>query len=327
MTASATRGLRRVLPVLAVGVAACSVQAAPSDPLAWLQRASQAARQASYEGTYVHTNGDRTSTIRITHINAGGEEHERVEPLDAATHEIVRRNEEMYCRFPDAKTVRLDPRITARFFPAIVAQSAESIATSYEVKLGKTERVLGYECQWIRLEPRDGFRYAQRLCAEVETGLVLRAKTLNESGQVIEQYTFTDLKLGPQVTRTDLKSIFRARNRQWLTDGQPRDEVTNAQTGWIVSKPPAGFHKITELKRTLPGRAQPVSQLVFTDGLASLSVFVEPNTSPSRSAEASSEDGTTTFFVRPFGDQLVTVLGEVPLATAREVARNVTRRP
>jgi sigma-E factor negative regulatory protein RseB len=161
----------------------------------------------------------------------------------------------------------------------------------------------------------------------VATGLILRSKTMNESGQVIEQYTFTDLKLGPQVARTDLKSIFRARNRQWLTDGQPRDEVTSAQTGWVLAKAPAGFQKVTELKRTLPGRAQPVSQLVFTDGLASLSVFVEPNTSPARSAEASSEDGTTTFHVRPFGDHLVTVLGEVPPATAREVARNVARRP
>jgi len=326
MTSPGTHGLRRVFPALAVGLA-CAAQAAPSDPLAWLQRASQAARQASYEGTYVHTNGDRTSTIRITHVNSGAEEHERVEPLDAATHEIVRRNDEMFCRFPDAKTVRLDPRITARFFPAIVAQPAETIAASYDVKLGKTERVLGFECQWIRLEPRDALRYAQRLCSEVGTGLILRSKTMNEQGQVIEQYTFTDLKLGAQVARTDLKSIFRARNRQWLTDGQPRDEVASAQTGWALSKPPSGFHKVTELKRTLPGRAQPVSQLVFSDGLATLSVFVEPNTAPARSAEASSEDGTTTFYVRPLGDHLVTVLGEVPLATAREVARSVARRP
>ena len=326
MRSTATHGLRRVLPALAVGVA-CSAQAAPSDPLAWLQRASQAARQASYEGTYVHTNGDRTSTIRITHVNSGNEEHERIEPLDAATHEIVRRNDEMFCRFPDAKTVRLDPRITARFFPSILAQSAERIAASYDVKLGKTERVLGFECQWIRLEPRDAMRYAQRICSEVGTGLILRSKTLNVQGNVIEQYTFTDLRLGQQVARTDLRSIFKARNRQWLSDGQPRDEVTSAQTEWSVPKPPPGFHKVTELKRTLPGRSQPVAQLVFTDGLASLSVFVEPNTAPARSAEASSEDGTTTFYVRPFGDHLVTVLGEVPLGTAREVARSVARRP
>lgn len=326
MSSQVTPGVRRILPVLAFGFA-CTAQAAPNDPLAWLQRASQAARQASYEGTYVHSNGDRTSTIRITHVNAAGDEHERIEPLDGQTLEFVRRNDEMFCRFPDAKTVRLDPRITTRFFPAILGVGADSIAASYDVKLGKSERVLGYECQWIRLEPKDAMRYAQRVCSEVSTGLIVRAKTLNEQRQVIEQYTFTDLKLGPQVARSDLKSIFKARTRQWLSDGQPRDEATNTETGWAVSQAPAGFKKITEIKRALPGRSQPVSQIVYTDGLASISVFIELNSVPPRTGEASSEDGTTTFFVRPMGEQLVTVLGEVPLATAQQVGRSVARRP
>lgn len=327
MRSAATPGARRILPALALGLA-CTAQAAPNDPLAWLQRASQAARQASYEGVYVHTNGERVSTVRVTHVNHGGDEHERIEPLDGANAlEIVRRNDEMFCRFPDAKTVRLDPRITNRFFPAIVSSPAETIAASYEVKLGKTERVLGFECQWIRLEPRDGLRFAQRLCSETGTGLILRAKVLNDQRHVIEQYTFTDLKLGPAaVARADLRSIFRARNRQWISDGQPRDEAATAESGWSVTKAPSGFQKVAELKRTLPGRTQPVSQIVLTDGLASMSVFVEPNTAPARTGEASSEDGTTTFFVRPMGDIIVTVLGEVPLATAQQVARSVSRR-
>jgi sigma-E factor negative regulatory protein RseB len=274
----------------------------------------------------VHTNGERISTVRITHVMSGSEEHERIEPLDGASHEIVRRNDEMFCRFPDAKTVRLDPRITTRFFPGILGTTAESIAASYDVKLGKTERVLGYECQWIRLDPRDALRFAQRICSEIASGLILRARTLNEHGLAVEHYSFTDLRIGPQVARTDLKSIFRARNRQWVTDGQPRDEVSSADTGWAVA-PPKGFHKVTELKRTLPGRPQPVSQIVLTDGLATLSVFVEPNGSPGRSAEAASEDGATSFFVKPMGDHVVTVLGEVPLATAQQVGRGVTRRP
>jgi len=326
MKSAPAPGVRRILPALALGFA-CSAQAAPSDPIAWLHRAAQAAKQASYEGTYVHANGDRISTVRVTHLTTPGEEHERIEPLDGPdTLEIVRRNDEMFCRFPDAKTVRLDPRITNRFFPAILAAGADTIAASYDVKLGKTERVLGYECQWIRLDPKDGMRFPQRLCSESATGLILRAKVLNAERHVIEQYTFTDLKLGDKSGRADLKSIFKARSRQWLSDGQPRDEATNAETGWAVTKAPAGFNKVAELKRTLPGRAQPVSQLVLTDGLASMSVFVEPNPTPTRTSEASSEDGTTTFFVRPMGDQLVTVLGEVPLATAQQVARSVAKR-
>src|SRR3954464_14871295 len=166
MRLAVVHGARRILPALAVGVA-CGTQAAPAtDPIAWLQRAAQSARAASYEGVYVHTNGERTSTVRVTHVNSAGDEHERIEPLDDASLEIVRHNDETFCRFPDAKTVRLDPRITNRFFPNLISASAEAIAQAYEVKLGKLERVLGYECQWLRLEPRDALRYPQAICAE-----------------------------------------------------------------------------------------------------------------------------------------------------------------
>ena len=326
MTARGAARVRLWLPALMLGLA-CQARAAAPDGQAWLQRAVQASRNVSYAGTFVHTNGDRISTVRVTHTNNNGDEHERIEALDGAPYEIVRHNEEMFCYFPDAKTVRLDRRVNARFFPSLFRADAAVIAASYEVKIGKPERVLGYECRWLDLDPRDNLRFTEKLCAEVNTGLVVRAKTLNETGQVIEQYTFTDLRMGPQVARGDVKSIFEARVKQWSTDAQPREEAKGVDTGWVVNNPPAGFRKAAELRRTLPGRGQPVSQLIFSDGIASMSVFVEPNASPARTAEASTEDGTTTFFVRPMGDQLVTVLGEVPLAAAQQVGRSVAHRP
>ena len=315
------------LPAIALGVA-CTAQAAPgNDPFAWLQRAASSARSANYAGTFVHTNGERTSTVRITHVNVGNEEHERIEPLDGAPLDIVRRNDDMFCRFPDAKTVRLDRR-TSRFFPSILRASPEAIAKSYEVSLGANERILGYECRWLRLSPKDNLRFEHRLCSEVGTGLVLRARTVNEQRKVVEQYTFTDLRMGNQVARpAEVRSAFEQRVRQWRADPKSVEAVETGDSGWAVASIPPGFTKVTEIRRVLPGRTQPVSQIVMTDGLASLSVFVEPNNAPARSAESSSEDGTTAFFVRPVGEHVVTVLGEVPLATAQQVGRSVARRP
>jgi sigma-E factor negative regulatory protein RseB len=286
-----------------------------------------AARTSSYAGTFVHTSGERTSTVRIAHAVIDGVEHERVEPLEGLPHEIVRRGDEMICYFPDAKTMRLDRRVTARFFPSIFRGSPETIAENYTLKMGNVERILGMDCQWIRLDPKDALRFAQRLCAEVSTGLLLRAKTLSERKHVIEQYTFTDLRMGPHVARSEVKPTFQSRVKQWITDAQPLDEAKGADTGWEVTKAPAGYRKITELRRMLPGRQQPVSQIVLSDGLASMSVFVEPAGMPARPAEASSEEGTTSFFVRPAGDHVVTVLGEVPIAAAQQVGRSVSRRP
>jgi sigma-E factor negative regulatory protein RseB len=319
--------LRALIPVLAVG-ATFSAQANPisDDPLAWLQRAAASARTASYSGTFVHTNGERTSSFRISHMIVNGAEHERIEPLEGPPQEIVRRNDEMFCYFPDSKTVRLDRRVSARFFPSIFRAPPEVIAENYSPKLGKVQRVMGYECQWVRLEPKDALRFAQRLCSELTTGLVVRSLTVDAQNKVIEQYFFTDLKLGPQVARSDVKPSFSARLKQWVTDAKPREESKAVDTGWSVTNAPAGYRQVSEIRRTMPGRTQPVSQLVLTDGIASMSVFVEAAGSPAR-AEAANVDGTTSFFVRPAGDHVITVLGEVPLAAAQQVGRSVARRP
>jgi sigma-E factor negative regulatory protein RseB len=183
------------------------------------------------------------------------------------------------------------------------------------------------DCQWIRLDPKDALRFPQRLCVEVTTGLLLRARTLNERKQVIEQVTFSDLRLGQQVARSEVKATFSSRVKQWITDAQPRDEAKGADTGWEVAKLPPGYRKVGELRRTLPGRPQPVSQIVLSDGLANISVFVEPAGMPVRPSEATSAQGTTSFYQRPSGDHVVTVLGEVPILAAQQVGRSVARRP
>lgn len=323
------RGLAAALPALALVGAALPAAANPgNDPLAWLQRAADSARTTTFAGTVVHMTPERTSTSRITHVFLSGSEHEKIESLDGPRREIVRHNEELQCFYPDAKTVRLDRRVTARFFPAVVTGPVPAIAESYVVKLGDVERVLGQDCRWIHLDPRDALRYAQRLCAELGTGLVMRAKTLGKRGQVIEQFTFTDLRLGAQVSRGEVKSTFYSQSKDWRTDTQPRDEVKEVDTGWTVAAIPPGFRKVKEMSRRLPGRDKPVSQIVYSDGVATFSVFVEPLANGARPAESTTtEEGDLSVFVGPVGEGQVTVLGEVPPATAQQVGRSVGRRP
>jgi sigma-E factor negative regulatory protein RseB len=299
---------------------------APEDPMSWLQRITDSGRNTAYAGTFVHTNGNRTSTVRVTHRVVGGEEHERIEPLDGPPIEIVRKNEEMFCYLPDAKMVRLDRRVTARLFPSLFRAKPEVIARNYQARLDGAERIVGHECQWIYLEPKDKFRFAQRLCAEVATGLPLRAHTLNDKQQVIEQFTFTDLRIGGSASRGGVRSLFEARTKKWQTDARPLDEAKGADTGYRVSYPPAGFSEVSQMQRVFPGRPEPVAQIVLSDGLASMSVFVE-RTATAVGAETLKEEGALTFFVRPAGEYVITVLGEVPMAAAKQVARSITRKP
>ena len=321
------RRFAAALPWLALCAGLPAAAQSPSiDPLVWLQRSAASARQATYSGTVMHVQGERTTTSRITHVFISGSEHERIESLDGPRREIVRRDDQLQCYFPDAKTIRIDRRVTARFFPSLVGGPPEAIAENYKLALGNVERVLGQDCQWIHLDPKDALRYAQRLCAELGTGLLLRAKTLGAKQQVLEQYGFTDLRVGRDVSRSEVKSSFLPQSKDWKRDVQPPDEPKPGSTGWTIGAPPPGFRLVGEMQRTLPNRPLPVTQLVLSDGFATMSVFVEPMSNPPRAAEATSEDGALSVFVRPMGDHLVTVLGEVPPAAAQQVGRSVGRQ-
>ncbi len=323
------RVLAAVLPALAL-VAAMPARAADPepgvDPLTWLQRAAAAARETTYAGTIVHMQGARTSTSRITHVNISGSEHERIESLDGPRREIVRRDDQLQCYFPDAKTVRYDRRVSGRFFPSLVAGPVDALPSSYRLSLGQVERMGGQECQWVLLEPKDALRYAQRLCAELGTGLLLRAQTLGAKGQVLEQYAFADLRVGRDVSRGEVKSTFVAQSKSWRRDVQaPPVPARPGSAGWTVGAPPPGFRLVGEMLRTLPHRPAPVTQFVLSDGIAAMSVFVEAATGPKRTAEAVNRDGALSVFVRPVGDHVVTVLGEVPPAAAQQAGRSVAK--
>ena len=233
----------------------------------------------------------------------------------------------MYCYQPDSKTMRLDRRISGKFFPALLNGTPQSIMESYRVRVGSTERISGHDCQWVILEPKDALRFLQNLCAEIGSGLLVRAKMLNSRNQVIEQFTFTELRLGKDATRDFGRSHFKSRLQEkqngWQTDDSAQRELKNTDTGWVVTSPPAGFKKIMEMKRTLAGKTQPVSHLVFSDGLASISVFVEPIQNGAKGLSNGAEDGMYSYALRPVGDHQVTVLGEVPIGTAQMLANGV----
>ena len=317
------------------------------EAIEWLERISKAARELPYTGVFVHQTVDNSSTSRVTHLlDRQGVEHEKIEALDGPMHEIIRRNEEMFCYQPDLKVVRVDRRASGRFFPSLITGNPKSVSDNYRVKMGPVERIAGFDCQWLTLEPKDEMRYAQKLCAEVGTGLLLRARTYNDRSQLLEQFMFTQLDVNRSVAKTGIKSRYEqnAQTSTWLRDysvkpppaplspvpspSLPSTTATSSDTntGWLVSNLPSGFKKIMEMMRFLTGRPQPVAHLVFSDGLAHVSVFAEQSQLPGKlTAAGSSDESPTSFAVRTVADHQITVMGEVPLATVQAIADGVSR--
>jgi len=300
--------------------------AAEQDGLTWLTKMANASRKLNYSGTFVYQHGNRIETSRIVHfVNPAGGEFEKLETLDGPAREVIRTNDQVTCYRPDTKTVIIEKR-SARRFPALLPDQMGGVADNYSVVVGDTDRVAGYDCQVITLVPKDRLRYGHEFCAEAGSGLPLRARTVSEKKLPLESFAFTEVKLGGRFSRDQVRSRYADKSRNWKVDHSTLvlSDVP-ADTGWTLTRQPTGFKKLTELKRSIAGRATVVSHIVYSDGLAAISVFIEP-LPKGRAVQSLSHQGAVNIYVRPVADHMVTVLGETPAATVMQVANSLELR-
>ena len=308
------------------------------DAQTWLMKIQSAAHRLNYSGTFVYQQGDQVRTSRISHVLDGKNEIEKLEVLDGKPREYIRNNEEIVYYVPETKTLLVEKRVTQDVFPAILDASPSDLANYYSIKKAEVGRVAGFECQAVALEPKDNLRYGYKLWAEKSTGLLLRAQTFNDRSEMVEQIAFAHVTIG-NVDREQVKPSFQ-NTRGWRVENAVMNQVD--LSGWTVKSLPGGFKKIRELQRRLsdngaqesttdagraasPPRQREVSQIVFSDGLAAISVFIEPGTQ-SRT-QGTMQQGAMNIIGKRYGDFWLTIVGEVPSAAIKQVANSIEFKP
>lgn len=313
---------------LAMAQSAKAPETRPQDPVGWLNKMIKSGAEATFSGSYIHQYGNRMETSRVTHMLDETGEHEKLETLDGRPREIIRKNDDIICYIPDAKLIKLDRKRARRFFPALVSNVSD-ITENYSARLGDIDRVAGYDCQVIVLDPKDGFRFGHRFCAELNSGLLLRATMVSEKMEILEQFAFTQLVMGSHVNRDLLKPTWTDKKGGWQTDNSALQDSLAVDSGWYVQSLPSGFKKILEVKRQMSGKPEPVIQQIYSDGLASVSVFIE-NAQPGEKPQAGLvQQGNYNLFIRSVPDQpfSVKVLGEVPRASLQQIGNSLASRP
>lgn len=305
------------------GLVLAASDAASNEAFGWLQKMANAARQANYQGIFIYQSGNNLETARITHVVDEDGEHEKIEALDQAPRELVRNNDEVLCYFPDSRSVVVERRKPKKSFPALLPISASDLSRNYSARLGGQERVSGYECQVVSLEPKDSLRYGYRFWADMASGLIVRATMLNEKGEPIDQYTFTHLSIGGKIDKEELKPRIAGKRLIWR---QETSSETAAESTWAVKQLPAGFRKVMESRRTMPGKKNPVTHSVYSDGLATVSLFVEPLEDATRQRQGVSGQGPINVYSRTLPDAQITVLGEVPPAAVKQIAHSIGKK-
>jgi sigma-E factor negative regulatory protein RseB len=294
------------------------------DAIAWLNKIARSGSEVTFSGTYIHQYGNRTETSRVTHVVDEVGEREKLETLDGRPREIIRKNDDIICYIPDAKVMKLDRKRARKFFPALLSNVSD-ITENYSAKLGDMDRVAGFDCRIIMLDPKDAYRFGHRFCAELNSGLLLRATMVSDTKDVLEQFVFTQLAMGNQVNRELLKPTWPVKEGAWQTDRSALVETPQVDSGWYVQSLPPGFKKVLEVKRHMNGVAEPVIQQIYTDGLASVSVFIE-NAQPGEKPKTGVvQQGHYNLFVRPVPDQPfnVKVLGEVPRESLQKIGNSL----
>ena len=300
-------------------VRAASADAAAPDPLQFLTAIQQANTELDYSGVVTYTQEGSTQSMRLVHLVDGMCERERLELLDGQPREFLRTNDQVQCLIPEREIVLVE-RKRANRFPSLLLGEPTRLLDYYSInQLEQQRRVAGRECVMYELQPKDELRYGYRLCADAENALLLQAQTLDHDGSVIQQVAFASIVFGNRVQAADLESSIDYSN--WRTIEATMSDVDLAAQGWRIPYPD-GFEVVSQVSRSM-GTGRKVSQLVLSDGLAALSVFIEEvSDQGARLTEnKGSKRGSMNLFRTRIGDFWLTTTGEVPLSTLAELGR------
>lgn len=288
----------------------------------WLKRIRDAATNRSYQGTATFSAGGTVSSSRLAHFCDGRERFERVEGLDGKLRLQYRHNDHLVTLWPATRVAVVEQYAGIPDFPALPPDALRAVGR-YRIRSIGVERVCGLDADVLRLEPLDAHRFGQSMWAERRTGLLLRADTFGPRDAVLETSAFTELSLSP---RPNVDGVRRSMRR---LDGwrvvRPKVVKTRLQDeGWSLTRPVPGFELLACLRRPLDtsysaaDAKSPVQvvQAVYSDGLAQVSVFVEPF-DEARHRAAQSVLGATHTSMSRRDDFWLTVVGEVPLSTVQ----------
>ncbi len=292
--------------------------------VAWLGKVVGAAREQNYSGTFVYRNGGHGETSRITHLVQDGRELERLEVLDGSPREVIREGDVIRCYLPETRTLIIEKRDWRGAFPVMLPTSLAGLTEFYDIRKGALERIAGRDAQVVVLEPRDAWRYGHKFWVDTDSGLLLKAGMLDERNGTVETFAFTQLQVGGAIDRESLKPKFDTQMQGWrildLQAGSPRQRNDR----WLFKVSLPGFRKIADMKRRSFHRhrgshagaaADDAAHLVFSDGIASISVFIEPLGDKPVLGEVTL--GAVNIYRRAQDGHLIIVLGEVPRRTLK----------
>lgn len=297
---------------------------AGDDPRAWLMRMQTAVEDRNYEGSLVHMHGGEADILRIVHRVKDGRVAERITAVDGKGREIIRNDDQVTCILPDQMAIHVEPRDARARAQSPLQGSLPSVETLdeklYELQLEGQDTVAGRAAEILAVQPMDPYRYGYRLWLDRETSMPLKIQMREESGGVLEQILFTEIRMPATIPDAALEPSvntdgFRLMKGATVPNGE---EMPTAD--WRAGDLPAGFMLTMIKSKYAPGADMPTEQLVYSDGLAVVSVFIEAAQTKSGTTGGASSMGAANAYTTSRDGHLITAVGEVPVRTVERIA-------
>jgi sigma-E factor negative regulatory protein RseB len=302
-------------------VLACSAALAEDQgPGDWLQKMASAVQTTNYEGTVIRIQNGSSEALKVVHMVVDGVVREKVIIQEGNGMEIIRNGNEVHCILPDRKSVLVEEWDDQSTLFSTLPSSDIRFGSEYDVSIVRQERVAGRSAIMLAIRPHDDFRYGHRIWLDHETGFPLQTKLMDSNGVAIEQVKFADINLSQEIHVNQLEPSTDTENFRWFSQSKTSSK-TDTESDWISSDLPPGFRVTSTHVEQVRGDEEPIIHMMISDGLANVSVFIEPRGSDEtiRNARA----GAANSYSVLQGDYRVTVVGEVPPATAEHIARSM----
>ncbi len=313
--------LRVVLSLF--GVAWLSVAHAERDPGQLLDGMSRAFRELNYDLSFVYVRDGQIEPMRLVHAAADGQERERLVHLNGVPREVLRENDTVTAYFANAKPWVLDKAAAASLWTRSLVENLTQMRRHYQILDRGASRIAGREAIELEVRSVDGHRFGYRLWLDAETKLLLRSDVVDINNRVLEQWQVVSFQVKERIPEADLKVAFAGSVPAEGVRVMPASQSSASddqswQVGWL----PEGFTlRSRQLQNTNKGA--PVHHLLFSDGVANISVYIAEEDAPGAAFQRTLRKGSVIIFDSLERNRRITVVGDVPTASARRIAASV----
>jgi sigma-E factor negative regulatory protein RseB len=295
------------------------------DPGEWLERMATAMSQMSYQGTFVYVQGDDVVSMRITHVAGDTGVRERLVAVSGVSREIIRDSTGVRWVLGDNHSVLQDQGFNRTFFPQLPLDQQGQARRSYELKLGGVDRVAGQKVRNLKIIPRDHYRYGYSLWLEEHSAMLLKWALVDRKSKPLAKLMFTDIRMGSEVDRSELQPSSELKKFKTVESRLPAGHglASSSRPRWRPTSLPPGF-ELTAHRYSGREEQSIFEHLVYSDGLAAVSVYVETEDDDPDRPSGLSRMGTTHAFSRVGDGVAITVIGDVPALTVKLIGETVS---